>query len=269
MFFEERFSRTREGSDVSRAHAAAPAPVRAAPETLDVVSRAMRYARVTGGAFDVTMGTVARLWDFRAGTVPGSLAVSRALAHAGCDKIRLDVQAGTLALADAETVLDLGGIAKGYIADDLAALLAGRGVDRYVLDLGGNLMVSSGEGDPWRVGVAEPGGGHRHCAVLEVRAGSVVTSGVAERSFARGGRMYHHILDPRTGFPAKTDALSMTAVSDRSVDGDALATAALVLGVERGLDLLASQGFEGLAVGEDRRIRMTSGLIGRVELVDR
>ena len=282
-FFEERFSRMREGSDIERAHAASPAPVEVAPETADLVRQAIGYCERSQGFFDITMGTVTRLWDFHKGIVPSGLSLSRALPHVGYG--RIDVGEGadgvpTLAINDPATVLDLGGVAKGYIADDLARLLVDRGVTRFVLNLGGNVLVRGGRagdagarppvraGEPWKIGVVNPLDPAHYRAIVDVADGSVVTSGLHERRFTRGGVTYHHILSPTDGMPAKTDVASATIVAPRSMDCDGYSTTALMMGAERAIAFAEGlPGVEAVIITVADEVRLTSGLEERLELV--
>ena len=287
-YFERTLSRTRPDSDIARAHAAAPQPVPVTPETAELVRCALAYGAASEGHFDITMGTVTSLWDFHTGTVPARVALARALEHVGA---RARVQLGerrladgvlvpTLALTDPETILDLGGIAKGYIADDLARLLRARGVARFVLNLGGNVLVGGGRpaapearpphraGDPWRIGIVNPFDPAHHRALIEVADGSVVTSGLFERSFTRGGVTYHHILDPQTGMPAQSDVASATIVSERSLDGDGWSTTALMMGAAHARDVIEGlPGVEALIIDDADRVTWTSGLAERLSLI--
>lgn len=268
--FERTLSRMRDDSDISRAAARAPEPVEVSRETAELVRLALGYCERSGGLFDVTMGTVTRLWDFRERRVPSRAAVADALAHVGWRSVEVNAEARTLALRDPYAVLDLGGIAKGYIADALACLLEGAGVRRFVLNLGGNVLVRGGlpDGLPHEVGIADPYGGAAPVAAVDLDTGSVVTSGAYERRFAQGGKVHHHILDPRTGFPAVTDAASATIVSARSIDGDAYATTAFILGVHEGLAFIEGlEGVEAVMIDELGRLRATSGLAGRLRLL--
>ena len=297
--FERLLSRTDPSSDISRAHAASPDPVPVAPETAELVRLALPYCAGSRGCFDITMGTVTSLWDFHAGIVPSRRALADALEHVGVEAVEAspaDVVAPWLAIRDPKAVLDLGGIAKGYIADDLAGILAACGIDRMALNLGGNVVVrgsapgaalaaenaagckndascgeqrapdgACGNPMPWHIGIADPLHPGRHCAVVELDAGSVVTSGTRERRFSRGGVTYHHILDPRTGMPAVTDAASATVVAERSLDCDGWSTTVLMLGAQGGIDFAEGvSGIEALTVDECGRVRWTSGLAGRV-----
>lgn len=281
-FFEHRLSRTREDSDISRAHAQSPDSVEVAPETAELVELARMYGERSGGCFDMTMGTVTRLWDFHLGSVPSSLALSRALPHVDASNVTVDRCASIprLAISDPDCVLDLGGIAKGYIADDLATLLSDRGVDRFVINLGGNVVVRGGRpgdegsrppvhaGDPWNVGVVNPRDPVHSRAIIRIANGSVVTSGLHERRFTKSGRTYHHILSPRNGMPVQTDVASATIVAPRSIDCDGYSTTVLMLGMEEGLSFAEGiDGIEAVLISEADEVRWTSGIAENLSLV--
>ena len=288
LFFEHTLSRTRSDSDISRAHAASPAPVPVAPETAELTRLALAYGARSEGLFDITMGTVTSLWNFHTGEVPSHLALARALAHVGAEE-RIEVGEApaedgsvtlTLAITDPETILDRGGSAKGYIADDLARLLRAHGVERFVLNLGGNVLVAGGRpgnadarpprtaGEPWRIGIVNPFDPAHHRALVSVRDGSVVTSGLFERSFTRGGITYHHILDPQTGMPARSDVASATIVAERSIDCDGWSTTALMMGAARARAFIEDlPGVEAVIIDDADRVTWTSGIADRLSLV--
>ena len=286
MFFERTLSRTRPDSDIARAHSASPKAVPVAPETAELTRLALGYCERSRGLFDITMGTVTRLWDFHRGIVPTRLDLARALPHVGLSRVRVqgpDAASGApakLAITDPETVLDLGGVAKGYIADDLAALLGRHGVGRFVLNLGGNVVVRGGRagdcrarppvraGEPWEIGIVnplDPG----HCrAIVDVADGSVVTSGLHERRFTKGGVTYHHILSPKDGMPAVTDVASATIVAERSLDCDGYSTTVLMMGAREGRDFAESlPGVEAVLVDDSDRLWWTSGIEERLSEV--
>lgn len=282
LFFERTLSRTREDSDIARAHAAAPNPVAVAPETAELTRLALTYCARSRGAFDITMGTVTSLWDFHVGVVPGSLALSRALPHVGSDHVHVGTAqdgAPTLAIDDPQTIMDLGGVAKGYIADDLARMFERHGVMRFVINLGGNVLVHGGRpadpahghwhgGDPWRIGVVNPFDPAHNRAIIDLSDGSVVTSGLHERSFTKGGITYHHILDPATGMPAQTDVVSATIVAARSIDCDGYSTTVLMLGAEAGLAFAERvPGIEAVIIDRDDQVSWTSGIADALSLV--
>ena len=283
LFFEEHFSRMRAESDIARAHAASPEPVEVASETADLVRQAIGYCEHSQGYFDITMGTVTSLWDFHKGIVPGTLALSRALPHVGYSKIEVGESpagAPALAIADPETILDLGGVAKGYIADDLARLLGEHGIVRFVLNLGGNVLVRGGRtedagarppvhaGEPWKIGIVNPLDPAHYRAIVDVADGSVVTSGLHERRFTKGGVTYHHILSPRDGMPAKTNVVSATIVASRSMDCDGYSTTALMMGADRALEFTEGlPGVDAIVITDADEVRWTSGLDERLALV--
>lgn len=310
LFFERAFSRTRDDSDIARAHAASPNAVPVSPQTAHLVRQALGYCERSRGKFDITMGTVTSLWNFHTGEVPSRLALARALPHVDyrhivldeepCEKEPLDedaLSAGvsrvpssnvpsskssqpTLAITDPQTILDLGGVAKGYIADDLADLFIAHGVGRFVINLGGNVVVRGGRpadasarppvaaGSPWRIGIINPLDPAHNRAIVDMADGSVVTSGIHERRFTKGGVTYHHILDPATGMPAKTDLTSATIIAPRSMDCDGYSTTALMLGARDAIDFVESlPGIDAVLIDEADEVWWTSGIEERLSLV--
>lgn len=325
LFFERAFSRTRDDSDIARAHAASPNAVPVSPQTARLVRQALGYCERSRGKFDITMGTVTSLWNFHTGGVPSRLALARALPHVDYRHIVLDeepcgrepldegplgkdspvqgsldddaLNAGTsrapssnvpsskssqpaLAITDPHTILDLGGVAKGYIADDLADLFIAHSVGRFVINLGGNVVVRGGRpadasarppvaaGSPWRIGIINPLDPAHNRAIVDMADGSVVTSGIHERRFTKGGVTYHHILDPATGMPAKTDLTSATIIAPRSMDCDGYSTTALMLGARDAIDFVESlPGIEAVLIDEADEVWWTSGIEERLSLV--
>lgn len=310
LFFERAFSRTRDDSDIARAHAASPNAVPVSPQTAHLVRQALGYCERSRGKFDITMGTVTSLWNFHTGEVPSRLALARALPHVDYRHIVLDeeslgkdspvqgsldddaLNAGvsrvpsskssqpTLAITDPQTILDLGGVAKGYIADDLADLFIAHGIGRFVINLGGNVVVRGGRpadasarppvaaGSPWRIGIINPLDPAHNRAIVDMADGSVVTSGIHERRFTKGGVTYHHILDPATGMPAKTDLTSATIIAPRSMDCDGYSTTALMLGARDAIDFVESlPGIEAVLIDEADEVWWTSGIEERLSLV--
>jgi FAD:protein FMN transferase len=229
-------------SDISRVNAAAGSGVGilVAPETFALVAKSVEIGNLTGGAFDITFLPLGRLWDFKRTppVVPAPEVIARACARVDYRKIVLDATAHTVALADSGMAMGLGGIAQGYIADRVAELIRSRGFSDFVIDVSGDLRVDGRVGGrPWRVGIQDPRRRGQVVATLPIADGiSVVTSGDYERYFEIGGRRYHHIMDPATGYPA-TDCQSVTVVSTDTGIADALATGLFVLGPERGLAL--------------------------------
>lgn len=235
-FFQATLSAQEEGSDIDRINKAGGKPVEVQPETAEVIQKAMRYCEESGGLFDITIGAASLLWDFKEGVVPDTAELEEAITH--IDYRKVSVNGTTVQLDDPAAKLDVGGVAKGYIADDLIALLQSQGVQSAFVNLGGNVKTlgSKPDGSPWQVGIQDPnanaeglGGSADAIARVACTGESVVTSGLYERVFEHGGVRYWHILDPRTGFPVETDVVSATIVSDESIDGDGFTKALFMM----------------------------------------
>lgn len=262
--YEAVFSRTDPDSELCRLNCREISQV--SDELAEVIALGLDYARLTDGAFDITAGSVTSLWDFSAETpqVPDPAAVAEGLTHVGWERVSLT--GNTVAFSDPETIIDLGGIAKGYIADRMADYLREEGVTSAIIDLGGNLycLGTKPGGQPFQVGVQYPYEDRQTViGSLPAEDLSVVTSGVYERCFTVDGTLYHHILDTATGYPVENDLLSVTIVSGASVDGDALSTACFALGREAGTALIESrENVEAIFITDDFAVHITSGLEG-------
>lgn len=225
-----------DDSEVERINReAARRAVAVEPEVAAVIARAIAVGRESGGAFDITVEPLVRAWGFLGGTphVPPRGEIERARALVGLDNLRYDPATRTLRFARPGVRIDLGGIAKGYGVDAVAAILRGGGVEDALVDLSGN-MVAMGDGaghEGWTVGIRDPSLEREAVAVLRLFDQAVATSGNYEQFVAEGGTRYGHILDPRTGYPARGLA-SVTVVADHAVDCDAWATAFFVMGAD-------------------------------------
>lgn len=239
IWFENTFSRTIEGSDVWNINNAQGSPVEVAPETADCIAQALGFAEATGGLFDITIGAVSSLWDFVEGVKPDDAAIQKALAHV--DYRGVSVEGNTVILSDPQAMIDLGGIAKGYMTDDIVGMLAEGGCESACISLGGNVYVmgTSFDGDAWNVGVQDPNGAADSAiASIEARDASIVTSGLYERGFEQDGVFYYHILDPKTGYPAKTDLESSSIRCASSTTADAYSTTLFLMGHDAAMELV-------------------------------
>lgn len=270
---EDDFSVNISTSQVSAVNEAAG--LRAVPVSSDVlyvVRTALKYAELTGGAFDPTVGPLVKIWGINTdhARVPSQQEISAALALINWRDVVLtenDDGSGTVMLRRPGMSLDLGGIVKGYSADELTAILKARNVKRAIIDLGGNIYVfgTKKDGSLWKVGVKNPSAPEGNPAlVLSLANSTVVTSGVYERFFIQNGVRYHHILDTKTGSPARTGLLSSTIVCESSIAADALSTSVFVLGEEKGMALL-QEIEEGRAAGT--KFAEVPGLHARVSAV--
>ncbi|MBO6134142.1 MAG: FAD:protein FMN transferase [Lachnospiraceae bacterium] len=243
--YEKLFSATVSGSDVSRINDSKGREIRISEETADIIEKALYYGELTDGAFDITLYGVSELWDFTADNSarpPDSL-IEEAMKHVGYEKVALrrEGESCFVKLLDPECRIDLGGIAKGYIGDRLKEFLIHGGVKSAVINLGGNVVAIGGksDGSPFKIAIQKPFSDIGEAYdTLDIIDKSVVTSGSYQRYFEQDGKIYHHILDSKTGYPVESGLQSVTIISDKSIDGDALSTACFCLGEEAGRALL-------------------------------
>lgn len=239
--YEAMFSRTIETSEISKINAAGGAPVTVSAETVKLIKKGIYYGELSDGALDITIGSVSRLWDFKTETpaVPASESISEALTHV--DYRKINITDNTVTLEDPQAAIDLGGIAKGYIADRLKNYLESQGVRHALINLGGNVLAIGGkpDGSAFHIGIPKPFDKENTILTsVNVKDQSVVTSGTYQRYFETDGTRYHHILDPATGYPSNQGLNSVTILTDSSLTADALSTTCFVLGPEKGMKLI-------------------------------
>ncbi len=237
--YEALFSRTNPDSDISRINAAGGEWVTVAPETVTLLQKAVKLGEQTDGAFDITVAPVMDLWDFTGDNpaLPGEDALKQATALVDYTGIEIDGE--RVRLKHPGMALDVGSIAKGYIADQLGITLWKSLDDGSIIDLGGNIFaVGKKNGQPFEVGIRDPLDKDKLAGTLSVTHTAVVTSGVYERGFDLDGVRYHHLLDPATGYPVQNGLASVTVRATSATEGDALSTACFVLGEEKGMKLI-------------------------------
>ncbi len=264
-------------SDISRVNAAAiKAPTTAvpvAPEVLDVVERSLTYSRLSGGAFDVTFYALRGLWHFDEDLrpeLPDPAEIRRRLPLIDWRQIRVDHAHGTLRLGKAGMAINLGGIGKGFAVDAAVKVLKSAGLKNGVVQAGGDLMLfGSKGGQPFLAGVRDPRSPdpENYFAVCPVLDHAFSTAGDYERGFIKDGKRYHHILDPRTGYPAG-GARSVTIYAKDATTADGLDDAVLILGPEKGLQLVESLPDVGaIIVDGQNQVHVSRRLQGRVQIV--
>lgn len=290
--YDAMLDRTAADSDIARINKAAGSPVAVDPETLSLIQTACSYSALTDGLIDPTITPLLTLWGFGTDTAgsdtqtdgsaaagsdtqteyhPAALAIppdadalAEACTHVDYRSIVIDEQAGTVMLTDPDAAIDLGFIAKGYIADRIREYLVSKQVASAIINLGGNTLLIGDKPDksPYRVGIQYPfGSAGDIITTLSVRDQSVVTSGVYERFVEADGVRYHHILHPKTGYPVENGLLSVTIITNSSTDADALSTACFLLGLSDGMALIESlPDTEALFITDDYELHYSSGL---------
>ncbi len=260
-----------EGSYVYAANHSAPEPAAVSDEAARLIAEALRYADETDGAFDPAIGAISTLWDITGSPrVPSDDEIADALPFT--DYHNVTVSGNAVTIAKKGTLLDLGGIAKGYAADLAVQIYQKYGVGSAILNLGGNVCVygKKTDGSDFRIGLRDPlGAENEYAAIISVSNTSVVTSGVYERFFESGGKTYHHLFDPKTGRPADNGLLAVTVVCESSAKADALSTALFVMGLEKGLVFAEHEdGVEAVFITDDRYVYVTSGLEDNIRITD-
>ena len=258
---EALISEWRESSEISEVNRrAGEAPVGVGPDLLAVLERSIWTSEVTEGAFDVTFAACGRAWSIRERRVATEAEISACLPHIGFRRIELDARRSTVFLPDPAMRIGVAGIGQGYGVDRAVEVLEARGFDSWVVDGAGDVRLSGTNVDrPWSVGIAHPRRRGELFAVVRPGRGAIVTSGDYERYFERDGVVYHHILDPATGRPARR-SIAVTVIAPNATDADALSTGLFVLGPERGIEVAeALPGVEALIFGPDLEVRRTSG----------
>lgn len=256
-----------ESSEVSKLNkAAGQYEVELSDEVLFVLNKAKYYSEICQGSFDITMAPIARLWGIFTSRekIPSQEEINEALKLTGHNYLSINNHLKTSKLEKSGQCVDLGAIAKGYAADRAVEIYKQHGVESAFVNLGGNVAVigNKSNGDPFRVGIQNPLLERGQClgAVNAVNK-TVVTSGDYVRYFEKDNKKYHHILDPRTGYPAESSLISTTIVSKESIDADALSTAIFILGLEAGIKLIDSQeDMEAIFITKDKEIYVTKGL---------
>ena len=241
--------------------------VRGSDETAELLTIALEVCEKSGGALDITIAPASDLWDFKSEQpkIPDRDQLERAAKLVDYTKLKLE---GDVVTMPAGMAIDLGAVAKGYIADKAAEYLKEQGVTRAILNLGGNVVAlgSKPDGREWSIGIQDPEkeNGKSGYSVM-VADKSVVTSGIYQRGFDKDGVRYHHILDRATGWPVQNGLASVTIIADSSAMADAMSTACFVLGRDMGMSFAEEMGVQAVFIGTDGKVSCTPALEGKLE----
>lgn len=272
-----QFSRTKEGGEVYAVNqAAGKEAVVVSDETLDIVKQSVQYAEEMDGLFDPTIGPLIDLWNIGSGgdKVPDQADIDKATSLTNYKDVIIDDAAKTVMLAKEGMVLDLGGIGKGYAADRIADYLKEQGLNSAMINLGGSSIIALGtkpNGAEWNIGLQDPDQSRgSQLGTIKITDEVIDASGVYERYFMQDNVRYHHILDPRTGYPSQNGLKSLTIMSPNATDADALSTGVFLMGLEEGMKYLESlpEDVEAFFISDDNKIYATSGIKERLQLTD-
>lgn len=239
--YDKMFSRTNEESEIYKINHAKGESVEVSADTITIIKKGIYYSNMSLGAFDISIGSVSSLWDFKSEkhTVPSSKKLAAATGHINYNNII--ISGNTVKLADPKAQIDVGAIAKGYIADRLKEYLEENGIKHAIINLGGNVQTigSKPDGSKYNIGIQKPfDETGKPLTSVKVSDQSVVTTGIYQRYFEKNNKIYHHILDPKTGYPCKNNLHSVTIITDSSLTADALSTTCFLLGYKKGMNLI-------------------------------
>ncbi len=270
---ENLMSLNLEGSEVGRINKmAGTGPVKAGDDTLAVVRRGIYYGELSEGLFDITVGPLAELWGIgtEQAKIPDSDELESTLGLVDYKDVGINEDTKEIFLKRYGMGIDLGGIAKGYAADEAKKILVAEGIKHAIINLGGNVLALGDryDGGPWNIGIKDPYAPTGSLlGVVRVEDQTVVTSGDYERYFEQDGRRFHHILNPYTGFPGENEIKGVTVIASSSFDADALSTTVFLMGAKRGIELVESlDGVQAILVTVDRQVMTTSGMGDRFSL---
>ena len=251
--YENMLSRTKEGSDIYKINNSDDF-VEVNAETAELISRAVGYSSLSDGKFDITVCPVSSLYDFNGNTLPDDAKVKEALKKIDYKKIVVDKN--RVKLPDGQ--LDLGAIAKGYITDKVVEFLKSKGVKRATVNMGGNLYCYGDKNND--IGIRKPFSDDIAATII-YGEGTFVTSGIYQRYIEHQGKIYHHIIDSKTGYGVENDLSSVTIIGKNSADADALSTVCMLLGSSKAAELIESrENEEAVFILRDGSIKVTSGL---------
>ncbi|QZY56609.1 FAD:protein FMN transferase [Crassaminicella profunda] len=245
--------------------------IKVSTDTSNVLNKALEYAKISNGVFDPTIGKLVKLWGI--GTenekVPQRLEIDDALKYVNYKLLKKE-ENNAYKLDKEGMRIDLGGIAKGYAADEVYRILKNKGVEHAVINLGGNIYTlgTRQDGQIWKIGIQdpfEPTG--TYMGIVQFSDKAIVTSGNYERFFVKNNKRYHHIIDPKTGYPSENGIISSTIIANHSMDADALSTSVYILGVKKGLALVEKiENVECIIVTKDHKVYLSSGMKGKLNI---
>ena len=272
---EELLSRFLPGSDVSRINRSAGIQGESvSADTVEVLSQAAEFSAKCEGCFAATIGPLVALWYHgkEAATAPDEDSVRRVLSLVNDGDLLLNLRQRTAGLRKVGQSIDLGGIGKGFTGDRILQVYREYGIASAYSNLGGNVVTvgTKPDGSPWHIGIQHPRSEQDILGAVAVTGQTVVTSGDYQRYFTdHQGKRHHHILDPRTGYPAESGLISVSIVADNSMAADALSTAVFVAGMEKGLEFLEGfPGTEAILVSDDLQVYITPGLSDRFQAAE-
>lgn len=272
--FENRLSFYKNDSEIGKINEkSGKSYVKVSEDTFEIIEKAKYYSEKTHGLFDITIAPLVKEWGINTYNpkIIQEDKVLEILKLVNYKDILLKTETREVMLSKENQKIDLGGIAKGYIADKIIDFYKSKKVKSAIINIGGNIKVlgSKDNSEPWGVGIYKP---KKHSqdiiAKIKIQDESVVTSGDYERAFKYEGKLYNHILNPLTGYPANTDLKSITIVSKDSIKGDALATPLFIMGKYKAYEFMKKYNISGILVTNEDEIIISKDLISKFSLFE-
>ncbi len=266
---ENLMSKTLKKSEIYKINHSSES-VEVSDDTIKVLNKSIHYAELTSGRFDPSIGPLVDLWGI--GTENAEVPEEEEIVEAKnlVNYKNIEIDNNRVFLKQEDMQIDLGAIAKGYAADEVKRIAEKNSIESAFVNLGGNVLVigHKADGSKWRIGIQDPRQNRGNImAVINAADKTIVTSGNYERYFEEDGKIYHHILDPDTGYPADSGLLSVSIISENSFDADALSTSIFILGLEKGMEFIKDQkNIEALFITNDLEVYLSPGLRGKVEI---
>ena len=238
--------------------------------SISLVKKSLELNKQTGGLFDITIYPLMELWGFPTKNyrIPSDKEIKATLKNVGSDKIIFDENTGKISFKNKGMKIDFGGIGKGYITDELVKILTDEGVESAIINLGGNVfgLNKKPDGSLWNVAIRDPDEPENYMAAIRIGNSAVITSGGYERYFEENGKIYHHILNPKTGKPSDSNLKSVSIVSKNATLADALSTSLFIMGEKKAIEYWRKNGadFDIILMTVDNRLLVSEGISGQV-----
>ncbi|MEK7814137.1 MAG: FAD:protein FMN transferase [Candidatus Desantisbacteria bacterium] len=238
-------------------------------EMCEILKESLKYSKITDGAFDVSIGSLSKLWDFGSNTIPPPrIKIIDSSSLIGYEDVKFDINKRQVLLGRKGMNIDLDSVNKGYAVEEAAKILTDAGFHDFLINLGGNIkaMGTNPWGFPWKVGIRHPRFTKNILTTLKLQDMAVATAGDYEHYFIYADQRYHHILDPQSGYPVSNGCVSVTIITPSAFVADILSTAVFVLGQKAGMDLIEDlEQVEGIIV-TDKDILVSSGLTEKIRV---
>jgi thiamine biosynthesis lipoprotein len=242
--YDKQFSKTHTGGDIYRINHSNGQPTKVSDDTIDIITKGIEYGEISGGLFDITIAPLSNLWNLKSANfkVPDDEDIAEAKSHVNYKNIQ--IEGNYVTLLDPKSGIDLGGIAKGYIADRIKEFLIENEVEHAFINLGGNVLALGAklDGSEYNIGIQKPFDKTGEVIdSVKMFDESVVTSGIYERYKRVNGTIYHHIIDPRTGYPCDNNLYSTTIITPSSTAADVYSTTTFLMGYTDGSKFIEQQ----------------------------